>query len=392
MNIKQTRYIQRLTAIPISPLSEGIALCSKNPDIINLGTAENRLMNDLLKPVLEHREGISMKSISYFSNTEKQLQEALAALYQDYFDIKDAKPHQFLFGSGVSFLVEKLGLVLCEEGDIIMIPKPCFGNFEPDLAACPGKVEYIDLNNLPETPPKNARLLILTNPGNPIGDLIKNPEKILEWCYQNPNLHIVTDDIYALTNRQGKPFHSIAGLKNAKPEVVHQFYGMSKDWALAGCHVGFFWTRNQQLYKLMKVGRGCFNLSSDTESLCVRLLDKKFGIRDRWIKLYRKRLKESEESMMKFLDYGKISYKKCENSLFLLIDLRDIVNGDKEKELEIWRTLIRDYNVHVLPGCAGFHLDEPGYFRVIFSIPKEELMQGLQNLVNGVQNLRAKQA
>ncbi|KAK8890137.1 hypothetical protein M9Y10_034897 [Tritrichomonas musculus] len=389
MSIKQTPYIKRLKASPTSPLSEGYMMCLKDPKIVNLGTAENRVMNDLLQPIIEHRKGITTKDETYFADTEVPLQEALAALYRDYFDIKDAQPSQFLFGSGIAFLVEKLGLVLCDgdDGDIVLIPKPCYGCFEPDLAQCAAKVEYIDLDHLPEKPPEKARLLILTNPGNPIGDLIENPEKLLEWCYQNPNLHIVTDDVYALSNRHGKEYHSIAGLKNAKPEVVHQFYGMSKDWGLAGCHVGFFWSRNKELYDLMRIAAGCFHLSSDTEWLCMHLLDQKYGIRDKWIKLFKERLAANESKMMKFLDDGKVDYRKCENSLFLMIDLRNVVKGSKEKELEIWRVLMREYKVHVLPGSAGFHCDEPGFYRVIFSIPEDELMQGLQNLVKGIHEL-----
>lgn len=394
MSLKQTHYIRRLKAAAVSPLSEGYVMCLKDPNIINLGTAENRVMNDLLQPVIEHREGITTKDETYFADTDGPLQEALSALYRDYFDIKDAKPSQFLYGSGIAFLVEKLGLVLCDadDGDIVLIPKPCYGCFEPDLAQCGAKVEYIDLDHLPEKPPEKARLLILTNPGNPIGDLIENPEKLLEWCYQNPNLHIVTDDVYALSNRHGKSYHSIAGLKNAKPEVVHQFYGMSKDWGLAGCHVGFFWTRNQELFDLMRIGGGCFHLSSDTQWLCSRLLDQKYGIRDKWIKLFRERISANESKLMKCLDEGKIPYRKCENSLFILVDLRDIVKGNAEKELEVWRSLMRDYKVHVLPGSAGFHMDEPGFYRVIFSIPEEELLKGAQNLIKGVHELRAKNA
>ncbi|KAK8838650.1 hypothetical protein M9Y10_032686 [Tritrichomonas musculus] len=392
MALKQTRYIQRLKAAPESPLWEGYWACSKDPNIINLGTAENRVMDELLQPIIEHRKGITTKDETYFANLEGQLNDALASLYHDYFDIKEAKPSQFLFGSGIAFLVEKLGLVLCDgdDGDIILIPKPCYGCFEPDLSACAAKVEYIDLDHLPEKPPEKARLLILTNPGNPIGDIIENPEKILEWCYQNPYLHVVTDDVYALSNRHGKSYHSIAGLKNAKPEVVHQFYGMSKDWGLAGCNVGFFWTRNNELLDLMRIARGCFHLSSDTQWLCIRLLDQKYGVRDNWIKQFRKNLSINETKMMKILDDGQISYRKCENSLFLMIDLRDLVKGSKEKELDVWRSLMLKYKVHILPGAAGFHMDEPGFYRVIFSIPDAELTQGLQNLVKGVQELRDK--
>lgn len=389
MSLKLTNYIKRLKSVPSSPLGEGFGTCAANPDIINLGTAENRVMGDMLQPILVNREGMVPYDVTYSAGfNDKPLREALAALYREFFHIEYADASQILMGSGIAYLVEKLGLVLCDESDAILIPKPCYGCFEPDLAQCGAYVEYIDLNNLPEKPPENARLLILTNPGNPIGDTIENPDKLLEWCYQNPELHIVSDDVYALSNRRNQPFVSIAGLPNARPDVVHHYYGMSKDWGLAGCHVGFFMTRNQELFDLMKIGLGCFHLSSDTQWLCTKLLDKSKGIRDPWIKLFKERLISNEAKMISMLKESGIKYRPCDNSLFLLIDLRDIVQNDPDKELQVWRELMNKYRVHILPCHAGFHLDEPGFYRVIFSIPKDELEEGINRLIKGIKEIR----
>ena len=387
MSLRRTKYISRLENAPKSSLFEGFVACATNPDIINLGTAENRIMDDHLLPILQNRPTLHCHDVTYPGGFDDgNLRASLSLLYRDHFGIKDALPDQFTFGSGIAFLVEKLGLVLCDENDTVLIPKPCYGCFEPDLAQCGAKVEYIDLDNLPERPPETARLIILTNPGNPIGEKIKDPEKLLEWCYKNPNLHIVSDDVYALSNRRGEKYQSIAGLPNAKPEVVHQYYGMSKDWALAGCHVGFFWTRNEELHKLMSIANGCFVLSSDTVRLCQMLIgDVKF--RDNWIKVFQERLTENEKIMENILKKNNITFRQCDNSLFLMIDLREIVKTPQQ-ELDVWRKLMYDYKVHILPGMAGFHYDEPGWYRVIFSIPKDELVEGLDRLSKGISEIK----
>lgn len=87
MALKQTRYIQRLKAAPESALWEGYWTCSKDTNIINLGTAENRVMDELLQPIIEHRKGITTKDETYFANLEGQLNNELASLYQDYIKI-----------------------------------------------------------------------------------------------------------------------------------------------------------------------------------------------------------------------------------------------------------------------------------------------------------------
>jgi hypothetical protein len=61
-------------------------------------------------------------------------------------------------------------------------------------------------------------------------------------------LHIVTDDVYALSNRAAKPYRSIAG----RSDRAHQWYGLSKDWALVGLHVWFTWTRSKEMMHIME--------------------------------------------------------------------------------------------------------------------------------------------
>ena len=203
--MKKTQYIINLENSPKSPLPSGFMACMKDPSIINLGTAENRLLADIILPLLKDKSDLTPYDLTYpagflSSDTEKYICE----LYKDYFGILNAEVGEFCFGTGISLLVEKIGLVLCEPGDVVLIPKPAYGCFEPDLQQCRCIVEYIDLDKLPEKPNEKAKLLILTNPGNPVGKEIENPEKLLEWAYQNKDLHIVTDDIYALSNRTGK--------------------------------------------------------------------------------------------------------------------------------------------------------------------------------------------
>ena len=387
--IRKTAFVENLEKVKPSPLLEGFMACTKDRAIINLGTAENRLIDDKLLPIIRNRPEMTEYHLTYgAAANETPLREAICALYRDHFGIADAEPSQIMFGSGIAFLVERLGLVLCEPGDIVLIPKPCYGQFEPDLQMARAKVVYIDLDNLPDKPPAGSKMLLLTNPGNPIGDIIPNQDQLLKWAYQEPELHIVTDDVYALSNRCGEKYQSIAGRADADPMRVHQLYGVSKDWGLAGLHVGFFWTRNQDLMKMMRAAQGMFCLSSDTQWLITRIIGDKV-LRDEIIQVFRERLTRAAKVATEKLTEGGVKVDGCDNSLFLMIDLRDIAGKDQEEELHVWRELLHKYKVHVLPGASGFYCSEFGRYRVIISVPDEMLLPGIERIVKGVQEIRA---
>jgi aspartate/methionine/tyrosine aminotransferase len=386
----KTKWLQTLESGPKTVLGEGFATCAFNPSIINLGTAENRLLADHFCSLLRDQPDQIPSNLTYQASTsDLPLRQAIASLYEDYFGLSNVNPENFVFGCGICFLVERLGLVLCNPGDVILIPKPCYGAFEPDLVMSRAKVVYIDLNNLPPAPPPEAKMLLLTNPGNPIGDEIANQAELLQWAYQVPDLHVISDDVYALSNRKGAKYQSIAGREDAEPDRVHHLYGISKDWALAGVHVGFFWTRYEPLYKAMKLACEAYRLPSDTVFALTKLYGNK-ELRDRIIQDYKKRLIEAERITLQKLTDGGFSFVSADNSLFVMLDLRDIAGESEEAELAVWRELLHKHKIHLLPGVAGFHCDDPGWFRICFAAPSEELSEGLDRLIRAVTEIRAR--
>jgi aspartate/methionine/tyrosine aminotransferase len=384
---RKTAFIKHLEAGTKSILGAGLFTCAYNPDIVNLGTAENKILDDKILPFFQHRPDLVLYNLGYIgAANDIPLRNALAALYRDHFGIAGAEGSQFVFGSGISFLVERIGLVLCEPGDIVLIPKPAYGAFEPDLRMCGAKVEYIDLDHLPPAPPAESRLLILTNPGNPYGDLIEHQTELLQWAYQNPNLHIITDDVYALSCRHIEKYQSIAGRPDAKPSRVHQFYGVSKDWGLAGIHFGCFWSADPELVRMTKLATGCYCCASTVSFTLGKLLGD-VAVRDEIIATFKERLIQAEQTAIATLTNFGLKFKVFDNSLFIMLDLTEIAGTD-ESELDVWRELLNKYRVHILPGKAGFHCDEPGWYRMLFSVPNADLIEGITRIARGVEEIR----
>lgn len=388
MAFRKTAYVEHLLKKPVSPLMMGLNKCTANNQIINLGTAENHTIDHLLVPLLQNRPEFKASDLSYCAacHTEK-LREAIAQLYEDHMGMKNVNSKQILFGSGIAHILERMACALCEKGDLVLIPKPCFGCFEPDMYPSGCSFEYIDLEKLPPSPPENARILILTNPGNPVGEIIPNQSEILRWAYKNPQLHVVLDDIYALTLREGQ-FTSIMAHPDVDHTRTHHLYGISKDWGMAGFHIGMFYTECKEVFDMVKLCMGCYSMGSDTRQILERIFCD-ISTRDRLIQESKNGLRMHQAIAENLLQEGGIKFKHVEGSLFIMIDLTDIA-PDKEAEKNLWLDLVDNHFIHILPGMNGFRYPIPGWFRLCFSVEEQKLINGCKALIDGVRHIRAK--
>ncbi|EAY05106.1 aminotransferase, classes I and II family protein [Trichomonas vaginalis G3] len=391
MSYKPTAFIKHVMTAPHSELVIGSRKCAANPQVINLGTAQSHLLNDFLLPLMRSRPEFTGWDFTYAGSYVKtNLKKAIAHLYEKHFGMKNVNPDHIIVGSGIAYLVEMLSLAFCEPGEKILIPEPCYGCFEPDMWSSGAKVQYIDLDNLPAEPPADARILLLTNPGNPIGEPVPNQDELLTWAMKNPLLHVITDEIYGLSFRDGTNFVSMMENKFVDPKRIHHLYGVSKDWGMAGLHVGFFYTRNDALFEALNEACTGYSLPSDTKQYLEKIFCN-YELVDKMIEASRERLTKAEETAIRIIKEGGIPYKKSPASLFMLLDLTDIAkNAEEEKKL--WLELIDRFSVHVLPAYNGFRYKYPGWFRLCFSLDEPQLVEGCNRLVNAVKTLRTERA
>lgn len=317
---------------------------------------------------------------------KKKLLDGLALFFGKNLNILNLQSSNFAFGAGISFLVEKIGLILCEPGDIALVPIPAYHGFEHFLQTCSAKVVYIDLDNLPSAPPPNSKLLILTHPGNPYGEYIKNPGKLFEWAFQSPDLHILTDEVYALSERRNERFESLFSIETEHPDRVHLLYGISKDWGMAGQKFGILVSRNDEFLRAFQLVSGSFQVPADH----LKCFDSILGDQDfvaNYLLEYKKRLIESEKIAVEIFTEGGVKHLTFPSSLFIVIDFSDFIST-REKELEIYRKLIYDFNVFVLPASYVHQLNKVGFFRMVFSVQKDQLIKGCNNIVQALKALQ----
>jgi aspartate/methionine/tyrosine aminotransferase len=383
----KTDYVKRQVPVGDHLSAEALIACNNNSDIVNLGTAENHLIEDLILPIFQTRPNQPAESLYYrASQNDLPLRTAFANLLRDHFSIPNAQPSQIIVRPGISFFGDRGSSGILNAEDSFLLPIPYYDPIAHLLGISGAQCVTLDLNDLPSEPPANARLLQLINPGNPIGELVPNIEQLLKWAHQKADLHIICDEIYALSNRSGRAFQSIAAHPAADPQRVHMVYSLAKDWALGGLHVGFFYTQNREIHEMIERVSGPVRVSSDAQWVCLQIFENKVR-RDDILKTSIERMKTAEQLVIELLQEAKIRYIEVNYCPYVMIDLSDIAGDDLTQELSVWRELRDKYGVNIMPGEGCFHF-KTGWFRLCFCLEAAVLKEGMKRLIHALAEIR----
>ncbi|GBG74171.1 hypothetical protein CBR_g17885 [Chara braunii] len=416
--------------LPFSPYIEVINRAKKNiwspSNLLGyfpMGTAESILTFDLVIDKIRKCRNVP-RNIGLYDNMcgGERLRCALARMMERTFMGVAVDPAHICISSGVTAVLDLFFFAVCDPGDGCLIPAPYFPAFDNDMsvrnAVVPIPVQprdigtYIptaeDLENaysLAEEKGVHPRMLLLTNPGNPLGTLY--PEEtlceLLVWAMEK-GLHVLTDEIYANSKfgEHTSRFVSMAKVGNqavAKglvredelKERVHTAYGMSKDFGLSGFRVGCIHTRNQDLLDVWS-NLGMFAaVSTDTQHALAEMLED-----DEFVKTYVKtnnmRLKNSYDIFTGALRDANVTFMPACAGMFCWVDLRFLLSEPTfPAEEALWKEMVVKAHVVLTPGAAC-HCVEPGFFRACYAtMLPDKLHMACKKLIEFVDSMRLKQ-
>lgn len=189
------------------------------------------------------------KNYVYAINDQKELQVAVSEWYKKRYDVELDPSCEIcsLHGSQEGFA--NLSMTIVDEGDIVLVPDPCYPVFAdgPLLAGAklysmPLKKEHdylIQFDEIPIEVAKKAKLMVVSYPNNPTTAMAPDYfyEELIDFAKKN-DIIILHDNAYSelvFDDIVGKSFLSFEGAK----EVGVEFNSLSKTYALAGARVGF---------------------------------------------------------------------------------------------------------------------------------------------------------
>ncbi|CAI6341216.1 unnamed protein product [Periconia digitata] len=396
----------------VDPGPRGIYHPETNPNgvITQLTSAENQLVQADIADFIRREVVFSQDVLGYkaVSDGSRRLAGALAERLNEYW-----RPVEVLSAGDVAVvgsataLHDGLGFCLFEAGEGVLVSRPYYGRFEIDFGfKAQVKVvavdSTIDTCFLPSVVDEyqaaydkalsegiKIRAVMLVNPHNPLG-ICYPPETIralMTFC-QTHKLHLISDEIYALsvfpsnTSTPTYPFTSVLAIEQPgiDPDLLHVIYGISKDFALPGLRLGALLTRSATLKKsLSSILRFC--PPSSTSLLIASTILENRAFCASFIEASRTRLAEAYAFTTARLDEMGIRYADGTNAgFFVFVDLSPFLvdeegMGREGREQELAGRLLEG-GVCVQPGEE--HAVEVGWFRVVYSVERRVLVEGLK--------------
>lgn len=369
---------------------------------INMGTAETRLVDKEAIQLLEQTTAkmkLTPHNIHYdHFHGSQEFRTAIAEHWQDIFFRENPSRRltkdNIAVCAGCTVALEMFATMLCDPGDVILIPAPYYSGFTDDIH---DRAEAIPVGvhcgiDLPKAAFETAlleqkqlgrrvRAVLFSSPNNPVGT-VYSPEAVMnliQFCMEN-DLDLISDEIYAETVFDPDS-NWISTLSLVPDEYRHRVHGTSsfaKDFALSGFRTGFAVSYNPDIIKGMETITYYSCVSSHTQALLTALI--KMPELPEFMAQSRQRLKTAKETMAEGL--GKLGIKTlpAQAGIFLFADFRSyMANLEFQEEHVLWRRIYEKLKINISPG-QFFDAEEPGWFRLCYAHDPATVDEALRRL------------
>jgi aspartate/methionine/tyrosine aminotransferase len=370
-----------------------------NPDgYIGLCEAENRLVAKMVADRIDRVPRVPGAVLGYDAMTGSvRFRKQLASFMGRAFLGREFGPQQISVLAGAGSVLDILFHALGDPGDGVLVPTPSYAGFWLDLEVRDGltivpvhrsiddgyrlTAEMLDRAFAGAGRPIKA--LLFTSPDNPLGT-VTSPEEIsqvLEWA-DDRDLHVVFDEIYALSVFGDQAFTSCAELLPSLGERVHIVWAFSKDFGASGLRCGVLVSENRAVNAAVDALAYWACCSGPTQYLLGDMISDESWV-DSYIGSMRELLHGSYARLVAALDAGGIHHAPAEAGVFVLLDLRSHLAAPTwEAEHELWLKILEQTRVNLTPGAAC-HVGEPGFFRLCYAcLPAETVEVGVRRIAS----------
>ena len=157
-------------------------------------------------------------------------------------------PAQICISSGAKQALSNAVYALCDEGDEVLIPTPCYVSYVeivklaggvPVLA--PTRDDFsLNMENFRRAITARTKLILLNTPNNPTGAVYSRASlEALGRIAEENDLYVISDEVYEKLVYDGAEHVSIASVSDAMYERTVVVNGFSKAYAMTGWRLGY---------------------------------------------------------------------------------------------------------------------------------------------------------
>ena len=305
----------------------------------------------------------------------------------------------------MTLVLESLAFSLFDQGDALIIPAPCYTGYQEDFkhrfgvniipAPMADENQFdLDVDVLQQVyaqavqQGERVKAILINNPNNPLGKHYTRAqlEAVVAFAMRH-RLQIIADEIYAhsVFDASHGPFESLLTIGAHYQENIHVLYGLAKDFGLSGFKFAFYYSENKDAVKAMASNAYFYNVSTLLQHAVTELFSDISGIRS-FLYAYKNKLKKAHHDLLRINDQTVAApILPSQGGHFIFINLEEyLVGKTTADEMQFFHRIWSEAKVNITPG-QFFHCPYPGWFRVCFAAPREQVEQGFIRLKRLVQ-------
>ncbi|MCM1545528.1 MAG: aminotransferase class I/II-fold pyridoxal phosphate-dependent enzyme [Clostridiales bacterium] len=321
-----------------------------------------------------------------------ELRENICRYMRERFSV-NCDPAHTLVTVGASEAIDLTLRAVCDTGDGILVPEPCYVSYAPTVTLAGGtpvRVACTADDGFILTPEKleaaitpKTKALILAYPNNPTGAIMtKEQLRAIIPVIEKHDLLVISDEIYAELTYVGKHV-SIASLGNMSARTVI-ISGFSKAFAMTGWRIGFVCAPaeiDEAIFKIHQYGIMCAPRVS--QHAAVAALSE--GFTDGFSVVEEMREEYARRGRFLVNAFNSLGLKCFQpRGAFYVFPSIEVTGLDGE---EFANRLLREQKVAVVPGTA---FGEAGkmHVRCSYATSQENLSEAIERITRFVNSIK----
>ena len=178
-----------------------------------------------------------------------EMLEAVCGYYKRRFNVNTITPDEVMSFSGSQDGIGHLGLALCNDGDLVLLPDPCYpvfmtgsrlGGAEPWYYKLTKENHFLpDVSAIPEDVARRAKFMLVSLPANPVGSVgsLELYAELVAFA-KKYDILIIHDNAYSDIIFDGAVGNSFFNTPGAM-DVGVEFFSLSKSFNVTGARISF---------------------------------------------------------------------------------------------------------------------------------------------------------
>ncbi len=262
LSVRNRFIADRIHKVKPSGIRRFFGIAAKMPDVISLGIGEPDFVTP--QPLFQAGFDSVLRGVTnYTANSGLiELREKLAEHLENLYGVPYQPEGEMMITVGVSEAMRCVFGAICNAGDEIIVPTPCFVAYEPEILFADGvpvTVQCKAENNFEITAEEieplitsKTKAIFIGYPNNPTGAVLsrENALKIAALAEKH-DLLVISDEIYDRLV-YGVEHICFSALPNMKERTI-LLGGFSKDYAMTGWRVGYVCANRELMEAFAKI-------------------------------------------------------------------------------------------------------------------------------------------